>query len=101
MSESLFIFLAEGVAGDAATKRRGARHALMIFVPASNWEAAETTAATKAAERGWHFVRLKRGKETTEDIDDISDDMLRNAAQSARDIGFGMVIYRDEIMPNA
>jgi len=34
-------------------------------------------------------------------MNDISDDVLRDAALSARDIGFGMVIYEDEITSNA
>lgn len=58
-------------------------------------------ATTKAQERGWRFIELKRGKEAPEDMNDISDDVLRDAALSARDIGFGMVIYEDEITSNA
>lgn len=101
MPEPLFMFVGEGVAGDGAPKRAGARHALMIFVPGSNLEAAKIVAAAKAEERGWLFVDLKRGKEAPEDIADFSDDVLLNAARSARDIGFGMVIYKDEIAPDS
>jgi len=101
MPEALFMFVAEGVAVEAASKRPGARHALMIFVPAANLKAAQIAAIARAEERGWCFIELKRGKEAPEDIDGISDAVLRDAAKSARDAGFGMVIYRDQIMPDA
>ena len=101
MAKKLFVFVGEGVAGEAAAKRPGARHTLLIFVPASNLTVAQIAAAAKAEERGWLFVELRRGKEVPEDVNDISDDVLRDAAQSACDIGFGMVIYKDEIVPNS
>jgi hypothetical protein len=101
MPEAMFMFVAEGVAGEAASKRSGARHALMLFVPAANLEAARITATAKVEERGWCFIELKRAKEAPKDIDGISDAVLRDAAKSAREAGFGMVIYRDEIMPDA
>ena len=101
MGQSLFMFLAEGVAGDGAPKRAGARHDSMIFVPAKNIKEAQDVATTKAQERGWRFIELKRGDEPPEDMNDISDDVLGDAALSARDIGFGMFIHEDEITPNA
>lgn len=101
MADTLFVFLAEGVAGNTAPKRSGARHALMIFVAAIDLEAAQIVATERAEERGWQFVELKRGKEVSEDIADISDVTLRQAAQSAYEGGCGIVIYVDEIAPHS
>lgn len=69
----------------------------MIFVLARDLEAAKISALEKTKEKGWLFVELKRGKRGPDDIDDISDGVLKNAAQSAHDSGLGMVIYNDEI----
>jgi hypothetical protein len=101
VADVLFMFLAEGVAGDAASKRAGARHALLIFVAASDMGAAQVLAIERAENQGWRFVELKRGKEVSDDLADISDTTLRQAAQSAYDVGYGIVIYSDEIAPHS
>lgn len=97
MTDSLFMFVGQAVAGNSAPKRSGARHALLVFVLASDLKAAKNSAIEKTEEKGWLFVELKRGKRGPDDIDDISDSVLRSAAQSAYDRGLGIVIYNDEI----
>lgn len=97
MTERLFVFTAQGVAGAASGYRPGARHALLIFVRTHGLEDAETRAVGFAAEQGWSHIELKRGKEIGADPSSIADTQLRSAAEAAVQEGAGFVVYRDEI----
>lgn len=101
MTDRLFVFVGQGVAEPCTGYRPGARHALMIFVTARTLEEAEGRAAGFAAAQGWSHPEIKRGKDLGPDTPSIADDTLRSAAEAALQHGGGLVVYRDEMPPDA
>ncbi len=73
----------------------------MLFGRAQDIATAETCARVYAEQRGWLFVGVKRGKELSKDISEITDGVLQMAAKSALENGSGLVIYKDEITPDS
>jgi hypothetical protein len=98
---ALFAFLATAVADAAEGRRPGARHAMLIYVTAADFEAAQPRAAGVAIGAGWMLVRLEKGKPITDDPSQTEDEVLRAAAQSAIEDGSAMVVYGDELPPDA
>lgn len=96
----LFAFLATAVADAAEGRRPGARHAMLIYVTAGDFEAAQRRAAGVAIGAGWMLVRLEKGK-PIEDPFETADPILRAAAQSAIDEGSAIVVFGDELPPDA
>jgi hypothetical protein len=97
----LFVFLATAVADFAEGRRPGARHAMLIYVLAEDFEAAQRKAAGSALGAGWMLVRLEKGKEV-ERADITTDDaVLQSAMESAIDDGSAIVVYGDELPPEA
>jgi hypothetical protein len=95
----LFVFLATAVADDVEGRRPGARHAMLIYVTAQDFEAAQVKAAGVAIGAGWMLVRLEKGKPI--EGEDAPDAVLADAARSAREDGSAMVIYADELPADA
>jgi hypothetical protein len=99
--QRLFVFVAQGVAEPSTGYRPGARRALMIFVTAQTIEDARLRASDFAGRQGWAHAELKRGKVIGRDTRSMADDTLRAAAEDALHAGAGLVVYRDEIPPDA
>ena len=97
----LFVFLATAVADSADGRRPGARHAMLIYVAADDFEAAQRRAGGVAIGAGWMLVRLEKGKPLDEDPAQIEDDVLHAAAQSAAEDGSAIVVFGDELPPDA
>jgi len=97
----LFAFLATAVADAAEGRRPGARHAMLIYVTAIDFEAAQRRAAGVAIGAGWMLVRLEKGKSIEEDPAQTEDAILRAAAQSAIEEGSAIVVFGDELPPDA
>jgi hypothetical protein len=96
----LFVFLATAVADAVEGRRPGARHAMLVYVTAEDFEAAQTKAAGVALGAGWMLVRLEKGKPLESDQSQ-ADEVLAAAAQSALDDGSAIVVYADELPPDA
>ena len=97
---ALFAFLATGVADAVEGRRPGARHAMLIFIAAQDFEAAQAKAAGVALGTGWMMVRLEKGMEA--DPAQLPDDpVLADAAATALAEGSAMVIYGDELPADA
>jgi hypothetical protein len=97
---ALFTILATGVADSVENRRPGARHAMLIFVTAEDFEAGQAKAAGVALGTGWMMVRLEKGMET--DPARLPDDpILADAAQTALVEGSAMVVYGDELPAEA
>ena len=101
MNDRLFMLLMEGVAGSAPAYRPGARHALMIFATGPDLDAAQSKALEFVSSKGWTLVEPRRAKEVGGDIETIADDTLRSAAETALARGSALIIYQDEIRPDA
>ncbi len=96
---ALSVFLATAVADEAEGRRPGARHAMLIYVTAPDFEAAQRKAAGAALGAGWMLVRLEKGKELAGPQSD--DPVLRSAAETALEEGSAIVVYGDELPPEA
>ncbi len=94
------MFLATGVADAVEGRRPGARHAMLIYVAAPDFAAAQTRAAGVAIGAGWMMVRLEKGKPVAPG-ERQADAVLAAAAESAREEGSAMVVYGDELPPEA
>lgn len=101
MNERLFMLLMEGVAESAPAHRSGARHALMIFATGPDLDAAQSRAIEFVSSKGWTLIEPSRAKEIGRDTETIADDTLRSAAESALARGSALIVYQDEIRPNA
>lgn len=97
----LFVFLATAVADSAEGRRPGARHAMLIYVAADDFEAAQRRAGGAAIGAGWMLVRLEKGKPIEEDPSETEDPILRAAAESAIEEGSAIVVFGDELPPDA
>lgn len=100
MAEPLFVFLATGVADAVDGRRPGARHAMLVYVTARDFEAAQTRAAGVALGAGWMMVRLEKGK-PLDPGQPQSDAVLAAAASTALEEGSALVVYGDELPPDA
>ncbi|WP_226016981.1 hypothetical protein [Novosphingobium sp. FKTRR1] len=101
MDGRIYAFKGEGVADQAANRRHGARHALMIFVRCLDIETAEMQAFRIAAEKGWDFVTLQKGGEVTIEPSEVTEQYLRAALVDAIQGGSSMVTYNAELPPNS
>lgn len=97
---ALFAFLATAVADGVEGRRPGARHAMLIYVTAADFEAAQPKAAGVAIGAGWMLVRLEKGKPIDADQPQV-DSVLAAAATTAIEEGSAMVVYGDELPPDA
>lgn len=95
MEEYLFCFTAEAVAQEETGFRPGARHALMLWITASDELTARLRGESAVESKGWLLPRITRGKQIY-DPDLIEDDILRQAAESALTDGASIVVYADE-----
>ncbi|MBF9151866.1 hypothetical protein [Novosphingobium jiangmenense] len=96
MEEYLFCFTAEAVAQDETGFRPGARHALMLWITASDEQTARARGVSAVEDKGWLLPRITRGTQIC-DPDLIEDDVLRQAAESALTDGAAIVVYADEM----
>jgi hypothetical protein len=94
----LSVFLATAVADAVEGRRPGARHAMLIYVAAPDFETAQRKAAGVAIGAGWMLVRLEKGVEGPAPSE---DPVLRAAAATALEEGSAMVVYGDELPPEA
>ncbi|MCH7863048.1 hypothetical protein ACQKOH_18225 [Sphingomonas sp. NPDC092331] len=96
----LSVFLATAVADTVEGRRPGGRHAMLIYVSADSFEEAQAKAAGVALGTGWMLVRLEKGMEVA-DPGATEDPVLRAAAMDALADGSAMVVYGDELPPEA
>ncbi|NIJ22098.1 hypothetical protein FHS95_003809 [Sphingomonas naasensis] len=97
---ALSVFLATAVADEVEGRRPGARHAMLIYVFARDFEAAQRKAAGVALGAGWMMVRLEKGMEVVDPAAN-DDPVLRAAAGTALEEGSAIVVYGDELPPEA
>jgi len=95
------VYLAEGVAADAAGYRPGARHAMLILVRGDASASLDGAAEGIAQASGWRYITLKKAAELDCDLASIEKGSLRSAVDYALEQGQALVVYRDEIPPDA
>lgn len=100
MYEYLFCFTAEAVAQETTGFRPGARHALLLWITASDEKEARIRSVDAIEEKGWLLPQIKRGKQVN-DPELIADGVLREAAERALETGVSIVVYTDEVHPDA
>lgn len=101
MDTGLFIFAVRAVATESTKFRAGARHALMLYATGIDVVSARSVAISGAERGGWSFVEVHRAKEIDADPALIEDDVLRSAAYEALTGGSSLVVYSNEIAPDA
>jgi hypothetical protein len=99
MTEYPFLFAPTAVANEVNGCRPGARHALLIFVTAADFEAAQRRAEGAALGAGWTMVQLNKGKPI--DGEPMGDAMLDSALEAALEKGSAIVVYADELPSDA
>jgi hypothetical protein len=101
MTEDIYIFLAEAVAGTLTDYRPGARHALILYVTAPSAETARSKVVEEVGRAGWLHARILRGGAVVRQLDAERHPVMQDAMEGARQTGAAMVIYTDEIRHNA
>jgi hypothetical protein len=96
----LYVFLATAVADAVEGRRSGARHAMLVYVTAPDFEAAQAKAAGIMVGTGWMLARLEKGMLVPPDKPQ-PDPLLQTAAESALAEGSAIVVYADELPPEA
>ncbi|OYX52164.1 MAG: hypothetical protein B7Y97_03195 [Sphingomonas sp. 32-66-10] len=99
VTEYPFLFSVEAVVGQVEGRRPSARHALLIFVTAADFEAAQRRAEGAATGAGWMMVQLKRGKPISGEP--MGDEILDAALETSLQNGSAIVVYTDELTPDA
>jgi hypothetical protein len=97
---ALFAFFATAVADHVDGRRPGARHAMLVFVDAPDFEAGQRKAGGVMIGAGWMLARLEKGKELNS-ADPQSDPVLAEAQAHALETGSAIVVYADELPPDA
>jgi hypothetical protein len=97
MAQSIWMYLAEAIAGTQCGRRPGAGHAMLIFVAGSSSINFDNQAIGAVEGRGWSMVKLKKSKMLDADLDLIEDDILREAAEHAASEGSAVVVYSAEV----
>jgi hypothetical protein len=97
----LFAFFVTAIADSAEGRRPGARHAMLVYVTAENFEAAQSKAAVAAIALGWMTVRLEKGGEIDDAAAGAQDEVMQAAMQTAREDGSAIVVYGDELPAQA
>jgi hypothetical protein len=96
MADRLFVFAGRGVASEPSGYPVGARHPLMVFAAAANFEAAVAAAAEFATLAGWLDLEFTKG-DVSLDPDLLPNEKLKAAAERAREAGHALVVYETEI----
>ncbi|WP_448662313.1 hypothetical protein ACG3SL_16830 [Sphingomonas sp. CJ20] len=96
----LFAFLATAIADSAEGRRPGARHAMLVYVTAADFDAAQRRAAGVAIGAGWMLVRLEKGSPLDAGAA-TGDPVLDAAAATALEEGSALVVYADELPADA
>ena len=71
----------------------GERHALLVFATADDLGAALSSTPRFLATCGWEQIEVTGSKRLEIEISSISDEPLRNAAETAVQEGHGVVVY--------
>ena len=101
MTDDIYIFLAEAVAGSTGAYRPGARHALILYVTAASTETAHEKAVDETTRAGWQHARIIRGGAVVRTLDEERHPVMQEAMEGARRTGAAMVVYTQEIRHDA
>lgn len=96
MADQLFVFAGRGVASESSGYRPGARHPLMVFATAADFEAAVAVAAEFVTLAGWNELEFTKGEASREPAQ-LPNDRLKAAAERALEVGHALVVYQTEI----
>ncbi|RUW49448.1 MULTISPECIES: hypothetical protein [unclassified Mesorhizobium] len=75
----------------------GERHALLVYINAHDLGTALSSSPRFLAECGWELIEVRGSKRLEIEISSISDEPLRNAAATAVQEGYGIVVYATPI----
>lgn len=75
----------------------GERHALLVFANTDDLETALSSTPRFLATWGWEQIDVRDAKKLAIEISSISDETLRNAAESAFQEGYGFVAYAEPV----
>ena len=73
----------------------------MVFATGPDVDAVLSKAVKFVSSKGWTLVEPRRAKEIGHDTETIADDTLRSAAKSVLARGSALIVYQDEIRPDA
>lgn len=97
----LFMMLFEATAGAKTGLRMGARHAIMVFMVASEVKHATGKAAKGLQVTGWSGITLKKAGDITGQKQRFTDKALDRAAQTAAQKGASFLVYKEELKAQA
>jgi len=75
----------------------GERHALLVFANTDDLESALSSTPRFLTTCGWEQIELRDAKKLAIEISSIGDDALRNAAETALQQGYGIVVYANPV----
>ncbi|WP_417255473.1 hypothetical protein [Celeribacter halophilus] len=96
----LFMMLFEATAGAKTGLRMGARHAIMVFMVASEKKFAIGKAFKGLEVTGWSGMQLKKGADITGQKR-FEDKALDASARKAMQKGAAFLVYKDEVKGQA
>ncbi|NIY78790.1 hypothetical protein HCZ23_04845 [Celeribacter sp. HF31] len=96
----LFMMLFEATAGAKTGLRMGGRHAIMVFMVASEQRPAIAKAFKGLEATGWSGMEMKKGEDIT-GRPRLKDKALDASALKAMQKGAAFLVYKDEIKGQA
>ncbi|RUX34839.1 hypothetical protein EOA23_00270 [Mesorhizobium sp. M2A.F.Ca.ET.042.01.1.1] len=75
----------------------GERHALLVFANTNDLESALLSTPRFLASCGWEQINVRDAKKLAIEVPSISDQTLRNAAETALQQGYGIVVYASPV----
>lgn len=97
----LFMMLFEAAAGAKTGLRMGARHAIMVFMVASDKKPAIAKGFKGLEATGWSGIQLKKAGDITQQKEPFKDPALDRAARTAVKKGASFLVYKEEIKGQA
>lgn len=101
MQEPIFVLFGHAVAVAVPDRRQGARHKVILLIRAANLDAAATRAVGVALQYGYQHLALEKGDQLYMTAEEAEEEYLKGAIVNAEESGQAIIVYDEELPPNA
>ena len=99
--DAIFVIFGNAVAHGAQGRRQGARHRLLLLIRADSLDSAATRASIVALQYGYQHLTMEKGDRLDITADEAEQDYLKSAISTAEQNGQAIIVYDEELPPNA
>lgn len=97
----IFVLNGHAVAQGVEGRRDGARHRLLVLVRAPDLDTAAARATGITLQHGFHYLNIEQGSQMDLSVKEARQDYLKAAIQKVEETGQAIIVYDEEIPPDA